>query len=125
MRLPDLDQRSGDKTLVVEPVQKVAVVLGEPHDLGRPAGCELGQRDELAVLGLLDAGIDRPAVWAALGPAQALVDALDHVLAEGVTELVGMHMRLRRRVAHEIRQEALDQPVLAHDSLRALDPSLA
>ena len=39
---------------------------------------------------------------------------------ERVAELVGVHVRLGRRVAHEVGQEPLDDPVLADDLARAL-----
>ena len=57
----------------------------------------------------------------AVGPAEALVDPVDHLVRERVTHLVGVHVRLRRGVAHEVGQEALDDPVLADDPLGALD----
>ena len=47
--------RSGHEPLVVEPVQEVAVVLGEPHDRRAVAGLEVRERHELAVLDLLGA----------------------------------------------------------------------
>ena len=96
-------------------------MLGESHDLGGFARGELRERDELGVLGLLDVGLDRPAVRAAIGAAEPLVDPLDHVVGEGVAELIRVDVRLGRRVAHEVRQEALDQAVLADDALRPLD----
>ena len=43
---------------------------------------------------------------------------------ERVTELVGVHMRLGGGVAHEVGEEALDDPVLSDDPLRALDPGV-
>ena len=82
---------------------------------------ELGERDEPLVLGLLDVGIDRPAVRAAVGPAEALVDPLDHLVGERVAHLVGVDVRLGGGVAHEVGQEALDDAVLADDLLGALD----
>ena len=39
---------------------------------------------------------------------------------ERVAELVGVHVRLGSGVAHEVGEEALDDPVLAHDALRPL-----
>ena len=59
---------------------------------------------------------------AAVGPAEALVDPLDHLLGERVAHLVGVDVRLGGRVAHEVGQEPLDDAVLADDLLRALDP---
>ena len=50
MRGAHLDVGAGDVPLVVEPVEQVAVVLGEPDDLARLAGLELGQRHEALVL---------------------------------------------------------------------------
>ena len=105
-------------------MQKVAVVLGEPDDLCMLAGSELRQGHQLSVLGLLPLGVDGPPVRAALRAAELLVHPLDHLVREGVAELVGVHVRLRRRVAHEVRQEALDQTVLAHDTLGALDAGI-
>ncbi len=58
---------------------------------------------------------------AAVGLAEPLVHPVDHLLGEGVAELVGVHVRLGGRVAHEVREEALDDPVLADDALGALD----
>ncbi len=49
-------RRPGHETLVVEPVQQLAVVLGEAHDRRPLARLERGQRRELAVLGLLEVG---------------------------------------------------------------------
>ena len=70
LRGAQLDDRAGREALVVEPVQEVAVVLGEAHDRRARPGLERRQRLELAVLGLLDVGIDRPAVRAAVGMAE-------------------------------------------------------
>ena len=61
---------------------------------------------------------------APVGPTQALVDALDHLVGERVAELVGVHVRLGRGVAHEVGEEALDDAMLADDSAgRARLPS--
>ncbi len=57
---------------------------------------------------------------AAIGLTEPLVDALDHVVRERVAELVCVNVRLGGRVAHEVREEALDDAVLADDPLRAL-----
>ena len=81
---------------------------------------EVRERGELAVLALLEFGVDRPAVRAALGVAEPLVDALDHVVAERVAELVGVDVRLGGGVAHEVGEQPLDDPVTAHDSLGPL-----
>ncbi len=94
-------------------------MLGEPDDRRRLARFEVRERLELAVLGLLDVRIDRPAVRAPIGMAELLLDAGDHVVAERPTELVGVHVRLGGRVPHEVRQEPLDHPMLAHDQARA------
>ncbi len=91
------------KPVVVEPVEELSVVLREPYDLGFAAGGELRERHEERVLGLLDLRLDRPPVGAPVGVSEALVDPLDHVVREGVAELVRVHVRLRRRVAHEVR----------------------
>ena len=53
-----------------------------------------------------------------------VVDPLDHVVAEGVAELVGVHVRLGRRVAHEVGEQPLDDPVLAHRPLGPLAAGL-
>ena len=66
----ELDRRAGHEALVVEPLQQVAVVLGEAHDRRARAGCERRERLELVVLGLLEDRVDRPAVRAALGVAE-------------------------------------------------------
>ena len=73
---------------------------------------------ELAVLRLLEVRVDRPAVRAALGMAELLVDPLDHVVGERVAELVGVHVRLGGGVAHEVGEQPLDDPVLADDAAR-------
>ena len=62
----DGDLGAWDEPLVVEPVQEVAVVLGEPDDPPVAADLELCERDELGVLGLLELRVDRPAVRAAV-----------------------------------------------------------
>ena len=90
-------------------------MLGEADDRGVRAGAERRQRRQFVVLGLLDVGIDRPAVRAALGMAELDVDPLDHVVGERVAELVRVDVRLGRGVAHEVGEQALDDPVLAHD----------
>ena len=95
-------------------------MLGEADDRRAVAGLEVGQREQLAVLGLLDVGVERPAVRAAVGMAQALVDPLDHLVGERVAEQVGLHVRLGGRVAQEVGQPALDQAVLADDLLGPL-----
>ena len=56
---------------------------------------------------------------APFGVAEPLLDPLDHVLGERVAELVGMHVRLGGGVAHEVGEEALDDPVLSDDALGA------
>ena len=54
---------------------------------------------------------------AALRVPELLVDPLDHLVAERVAELVGALVRLVAGVAHEVGQQPLDDPVLAHDPL--------
>ena len=49
-----------------------------------------------------------------------LVHPRDHVVVERVAELVGALVRLVAGVAHEVGEEPLDDPVLAHDALGAL-----
>ena len=49
-RLRELDRRAGHEALVVEPVQEVAVVLGEPDDRRLGARLERRERRELEVL---------------------------------------------------------------------------
>ena len=77
-----------------------------------------GERGEVGVLGLLYRRVDGPAVRAAVRMAEPVVDPVDHLVRERVAELVGALVRLGARVAHEVGEEALDQPVLAHDALR-------
>ena len=101
-------------------MQKIAVVLGEPDDRRLRAGLERRQRLELAVLGLLEVRIDRPAVRAAIRMTELHLDPLDHVVAERAAELVGVNVRLGGGVAHEVRQQPLDDPVLADDPARPL-----
>ena len=115
-----LDGGARHETLVVEPVQEIAVVLGETHDRGARAGLEVGQRLELAVLDLLEVRVDRPAVRTAVRVPELLLDALDHVVAERAAELVGVHVRLGGGVAHEVGEQALDHAVLADDGACAL-----
>ena len=97
-------------------------MLSETDDDRRAPGLELIERHELAVLRLLCARVDGPAVRAAIGVPETLRDSLHHVVAERVAEHVRVNMRLGGRVPHEIGQEALDQPVLADDALSPLDP---
>ena len=61
---------------------------------------------------------------APLGVTEPLVDPLDHVLRERVSERVGVDVRLRGGVAHEVRQQPLDDAVLAHDAFCALTAGL-
>ena len=52
-------------------------MLGEPDDLRRVDRLEVGERDELGVLGLLELGLDRPAVRAAVGcPRRSLIRSI-------------------------------------------------
>ena len=88
--------------------------------VARRAGLEGRQRLELAVLRLLDVRIDRPPVRAPVGVAELHLGPVDHVVGERAAELVGVHVRLRGRVPHEIREQPLDDPVLAHDLARTL-----
>ncbi len=97
-------------------------MLGQPHDRGLGARLEVGERLELAVLGLLELRVDRPPVRAAVGVAELLVDAVDHLVAEGSAQFVSMDVRLGGRVAHEIGQQPLDDPVLADDAARPIGP---
>jgi hypothetical protein len=99
-------------------------VLGESHDRRRPPRVELGERDELRILRLLDLRLDGPAVRAAVRMAEALVDPLDHLVGERVAELVGVDVGLRGRIPHEVGQEPLDDPVLTNDALRPFGPDL-
>src|SRR6476646_5453973 len=122
LRVADLDLRAGNEPVVIEPVQQLAVMLGEPDDRRPVAGSERRERGQLEVLARLELGVDRPAVRAARRVPQLLVDPLDHVVAEGVTELVGVHVGLGGGIAHEVREQPLDDPVLADDLLRALAP---
>ncbi len=57
---------------------------------------------------------------ATLGTAEAFLDPLDHVVGERVAERVCVHVRFGGRVAHEVRQQALDDSVLPDDLLGAL-----
>src|SRR2546423_3917044 len=118
--LAHLDLGAGHEALVVEPVQQVAVVLGEADDLRVRARSQIGQRAQLAVLGLLELRVDRPAVRAAVGVAEPLADPFDHVVAEALPDLVGVDVGLGGGVAHEVGQEPLDDPVLADDLLGPL-----
>ena len=60
----------------------------------------------------------------AIGIPETLLDPLDHVFRERVPEEVGLDVRLGRRVAHEVGEQPLDDPVLADDPLGALAPRL-
>jgi hypothetical protein len=101
-------------------VQQVAVMLGEADDRGPRARLEVRERGELLVLLLLEVRVNGPAVRAALGMSELLVDPLDHVLGECVPEGVGVDVRLGGGVAHEVGEQPLDDAVLAHDALGAL-----
>src|SRR3954463_13409703 len=59
---------------------------------------------------------------AAVGMAQLVAHALDHLVAEALADLVSVDVCLGSRVAHEVGQQALDDPVLAHDLLGPLAP---
>ena len=91
------DARARHEALVVEPVQEVAVVLGEADDRRPRSGRQRRERRELGVLGLLDRRVDGPAVRAALRVAELVVDPVDHLVVERVAELVGALVRLVRR----------------------------
>jgi hypothetical protein len=80
---------------------------------------EPGSSAESEVLRLLEDRVDGPAVRAPVGMVEPLVDPLDHVVGERVAELVGVHVRLGRCVAHEVGEQPLDDPVLPHHALRA------
>ena len=95
-------------------------MLGEADDRRAVARPELGERVQLAVLGLLGLGVERPAVRAAVRVAEPLVHPVDHVVGERVAEQVGLHVRLRGRVAEEVGEPALDQAVAADDLLGPL-----
>ena len=99
-------------------------MLGEADDRRPAAGLELGQRRQLRVLGLLERGVDRPAVRAALGVAELLLHPLDHVVGERLADVVGVDVRLGGGVAHEVGQQPLDDAVLADDLLGPLPPLL-
>ena len=51
---------------------------------------------------------------------EPVVDALDHLVRERVAELVRVYVRFAGRVAHEVREEAFDDAVLADDATCAL-----
>ena len=91
---PDFDLAARDEALVVEPVQKLAVVLRQPDDRRAVAGGQVRERRQLTVLRLLEVRVDRPAVRTAIGIAEALLDPLDHVFRERVPEEVGLDVRL-------------------------------
>ena len=57
---------------------------------------------------------------AAVRVAELLLHPLDHVVGERLADVVGVHVRLCGRVAHEVGQEPLDDAVLADDLLGAL-----
>jgi hypothetical protein len=61
-------------------------------------------------------------VRAAVRIPEPLLDPLHHVVGERVPEQVGLHVRLGSGVTHEIREQPLDDPVLADDALRTLSP---
>ena len=115
----DLELRARDEALVVEPVQQLAVVLGEADD--RRAGARLERGERLRARCSPPARTPgRPASRAGSARvAEPLVDPLDHVVGERVAELVGVDVRLGGRVAHEVGEQPLDDPVLADDPLGA------
>ena len=93
-------------------------MLRQPHDRCPRAGFQIRQRREFLVLGLLDVGIDRPAVRAAVRIPEPLLDPLHHVVGERVPEQVSLHVRLGCGVTHEVSEQPLDDAVLANDALR-------
>ena len=97
-------------------------MLGQADDRRLRRRLEVGQRRQLAVLGLLGVGIDRPAVGAAVRVAELDLDALDHLVRKRVPELVGVDVGLGCRVAHEIGEEPFDDPMFADDLLGARPP---
>ncbi|HEX6489984.1 MAG TPA: adenylate/guanylate cyclase domain-containing protein [Gaiellaceae bacterium] len=123
LRRAELELRARNEALVVEPVQELAVVLGQADDRGVDRRLEVGERGQIAVLGALGVGIDGPAVRAAVRMAEFLLDPLDHLVREGVAELVSVHVGLGGGIAHEVGQEPLDDPVLADDLLGAFAPA--
>ena len=94
-------------------------MLREPHDRRLRRSLERRERGQLVVLRLLEVGVDRPAVRAALRVAELLLHPLDHVVGERLADVVRVHVRLRGRIAHEVGQQPLDDAVLADDLLRA------
>ena len=92
-------------------------MLRKADDLRARPGLEIGERLQLAVFRLLEVGVDRPAVGTAVRIAQLPGDAVDHVVSERVAEEVGLLVRLGRRIAHEVGEQALDDAVAAHDAL--------
>src|SRR5204863_302890 len=73
-----LELGPGDEPLVVEPMQELTVVLGEADDRGVRRRLQVAERCELLVLRLLGVRVDRPAVRAAVGMAELLLDPRDH-----------------------------------------------
>ena len=81
-----LDLPARLESLLVEPVEEVAVVLGQPDDGRARARREVGERREVAILRLLELRVDRPPVRAALRVAESPRDPVDHVVGEGVAD---------------------------------------
>ena len=92
-----VDARARHEALVVEPVQEVAVVLGEADDRRARPGWEVASGASSGFSACSNVRVDGPAVRAAFGMAELVVDALDHVVGERVAELVGVHVRLGGR----------------------------
>ena len=95
-------------------------MLGEPDDLGARARLEVGERRSSRFSACSNSVSTGQPCGQRSGWPSCSRDPLDHVVGERVAERVGVHVRLGRRVAHEVRQQPLDDPVPADDALGEL-----
>ena len=94
-------------------------MLGEAHDRRAAAGPEVGERRQLAVLGLLDVGsTGHPCGQRSGSEAFGIRSIMSSVNVSPSSSACSCDSAAR--VAHEVGEQALDQPVLADDPLRAL-----
>ena len=117
----DHELRSRHEPLVVEPVEKVAVVLGEAHDrrARRPAA-SVGERRELAFSACSTSGstgqpCGQRSGWPSFSSIRSTISSVNVSPSSSARSCASA-----AGVAHEVGEEPLDDPVLADDALGAL-----